>query len=98
MQKISKRQILREAQKLYDENQSLKKEANRLLQMMFGVCVKLYRIDPKDNIFRESDNEEEQPLKPSFLKAIKEAANSKSESESTDTKDPLTGIKKAVQQ
>lgn len=92
-QKVSKRQVLREAQKLYDKNQSLKREAQRLLQMLFGVCVKLYRLDPSDETFKE-EGEEEAMFKPEFLKAIKEAAENK-----PDKKSPLIklGAKKEAQ-
>lgn len=99
-QKVSKRQVLREAQNLYEENLKLKKEAKSLLQMMFGVCVKLYKLDPSDETFRE-EGEKEAMFKPEFLKAIKAAASApKVDVSETKGKKPLInlGAKKEAQQ
>lgn len=74
MQKVSKRQIVREAQKLWEDNSNLKKECQQLLQMMFGVAVKLYIVTPEDDIFTGDS------FKPEFLEAVKKAAE--------DTKNP----------
>ena len=68
MQKVSKRQVLREASKLFEENGKLKKECRQLLQMLFGVAVKLYILNPDDESFGEG------MFKPEFIDQIKKAA------------------------
>ena len=74
-QKVSKRAVLREATKLYDENQGLKKECQQLLQMLFGAALKLYKIDPADDMFKSE--EDGGSFKNGFLDAIKQAAEDK---------------------
>ena len=68
MQKVSKRQVVREASKLFEENSRLKKECQQLLQMMFGVAVKLYMLNPEDESFTGNQ------FKPEFIEQIKKAA------------------------
>ena len=69
MQKVSKRQIVREASKILEENSGLKKERRQLLQMMFGIAVKLYILNPEDEAFQEGKQ-----FKPEFVEQIKKAA------------------------
>jgi len=66
--RISRRQVLREAGKLNDENMNLKKERGNLFNMLFGIAVKLYQVKPDDEIFVGDT------FKPEFLAKIKEAA------------------------
>ena len=65
--KVSYRQLHREAQKLFDENQRLKKELNGLINIMFGFAIKLYKLTPNDESFAK--------LKPEFLEKVKNAAS-----------------------
>lgn len=68
MAKLSRRQILREAQSLFDQVQSLRKENQSLSQIIFGLAVKLYRLSPDDESFTNGSFQD------LFLKRIKKAA------------------------
>ena len=71
MQKVSKRQVLRKASKLYEDNQRMRKEGGHLTQIVFTLAVKLYKIVPDDPYFT-GDN-----FTPEFLEAIKKGAEEK---------------------
>jgi len=64
--KVSYRQLYREAVKMHDESQGLKKELSGIINILFGFAVKLYKLSPDDKCFEQ--------LKPEFLEKIKNAS------------------------
>ena len=61
MVKASRRQLLR-------ESKTLREELQKVNQMIFGVLIKLYKLDPEDDVFTKDQ------LKPEFLEMVKKAA------------------------
>lgn len=68
MPKVSKRQLVREAQKIFEENMILKRGRQQTMQLLFGIAVQLYIEAPENEVFT-NDN-----LKPEFMEQIKKAA------------------------
>lgn len=66
--KVSKRQVVREASRIMDNLNKVRSENQQLFQIVFGLAVKLYMLNPDDETFHNDT------FKPEFLANIKEAA------------------------
>ncbi len=67
-EKVSKRQVVREASRIMDDLRKSRSENQKLFQMVFGLAVRLYILDPDDETFHNDS------FKPTFLNNIKDAA------------------------